>query len=318
MDLIGAAGLTVGMKQTYSRRLLERALPSFVHMLYGDKNGLPTGGGKSIEWRRYERPSAATTALTEGTAGAETNVTISNVQATISQYGAYDKFSDLVDTQNFDPFIAQETDVFGEQMGDTLDQIVRNVMAGGTTVQYASIALTRGGASGVASGMYLNFAEIREVVDTLRRNDARPFEDGNYAGIIHPDTERDMFADSDIVTTFQQAGVRGDGNQMMRGEAGVFHGIKWVRTSNARIFSSVGKSGADVYGTMVFGKGFYGVLDLDAARPQVIVKQVGSSGADDPLNQYGSIGWKAAITAAILDQNFGVRIEHVTSRKNAA
>lgn len=317
-ELLGTAGLTNSMKQFYSRMLLERALPNFVHMDWGRKDGLPRNGGKSIEWRRYTRPAAATTALTEGTPPSATNVTVANVQATISQYGAYDIFSDMVDLQNFDPFLAQETEVFGEQMADSLDIIVRDVIAGGTTVQYASTATTRGGPSGVASGMYLTYAEVREAAATLRRNDAKPFADGNYIWIIHPDTERDMFSDSDIIQSFQQAGARGDSNPMFRGEIGTFYGGRFVRTSNAKIFSSAGRSGADVYGTLVFGQNWYGVVDLAAMRPQVIVKQVGSAGADDPLNQYGTVGWKAAITAAILDQNMGVRIEHVTSQKNAA
>ena len=317
-ELIGTAGLTNSMKQFYSRALLERALPMFVHLDYGRKDGIPRNGGKSIEWRRYERPTAATTALTEGTPPSATNVTVANVQATVSQYGAYDIFSDLVDLQNFDPFLAQETEVFSEQMADSLDIIVRNVITGGTTVQYASIATTRGGPSGLASGMYLNYAEIREAVAQDRRQNTRPFPDGNFIGIYHPDTERDLMSDSDVIQSAQFAGARGDTNPMMKGEVGTFYGVKWVRTTNARIFSSAGRSGADVYATMVFGQGFYGVVDLSAMRPQVIVKQVGSAGADDPLNQYGTVGWKAAITAAILNQNFGVRVEHVSSQSNAA
>lgn len=317
-ELIGTAGLTNSMKQFYSRTLLERALPNFIHLDFGRKDGIPKNGGKSIEWRRYERPTGTTTALTEGTPPSATNVTVSKVEATVAQYGAYNIFSDMVDLQNFDPFLMRETEMFGEQMSDSLDLVVRNVITAGTTVQYASTALTRGGPSGVRSGMHFTYAEIREAVSTLRVRNARALSDGNYVGVIHPNTERDMFADSDILASFQYAGVRGESNPIFRGEIGTFYGVRWVRTSNARIFSSLGQSGADVYATMVMGAGFYGAVDLSAMMPQVIVKQVGSAGADDPLNQYGTVGWKAAIAAAILNQNFGVRVEHLTTASEAA
>lgn len=314
-ELIGTAGLTSGMRQHWSSMLLSRAMPNLVHMEWGKKDGIPANGGKSIQWRRYERPAAATTALTEGTPGAVTRVTISSVQASLAQYGAYNLFSDVVDLQNHDPYIAQETEVFGEMMGISLDTIVRDVITDGTTRQYASVATTRGGASGVGSGMVLNFAEIREAVATLEGNDARPFAQagGKFIGIIHPNTKYDMFADTDINEAFKQAGVRGASNQMFTGEVGDLYRVRWIETSQARVQSSLGLSNVDVYQTLIMGQEFYGVVDYNAMRAQVIVKQVGSGGSRDPLNQEGSIGWKAALAATVLNQSFGLVIEHAAS-----
>jgi N4-gp56 family major capsid protein len=312
-DLIGTAGLTEGLKQFYSRKLLERALPNFVHLQWADTNGIPRNNGKSIEWRRYERPTATTTALTEGTPGSQTNVTISIVTATISQYGQYDVITDVVDMQNYDPIIGQLTEVFGETMADSLDQVARNVITAGSTVQYASVATTRGGASGVGSGMLLNFAEVREAVATLENNDASKYDGGKFAAIIHPHTKYDLFADSDVIQSFQQAGERGMGNQMMTGELGTFYGVDWVVTSNARVQSSLGLSNVDVYQTLIMGRGFYGSVSYDAMGNEIIVKPVGSAGTSDPLNQIGSVGWKANLAVAILNENFGVRIEHAAS-----
>ena len=81
-------------------------------------------------------------------------------------------------------------------------------------------------------------------------------------------------------------------------------------TSNARVFASQGASGADVYATLVFGRQFYGEVDYEAMGSRMIVKPVGSAGTSDPLDQLGTHGWKAAYNAAILNQNWGVRIEH--------
>jgi N4-gp56 family major capsid protein len=309
-ERLGAAGMTIGNKQHYNRLLLERAVPQFVHMNYGRKDGIPRNGGNSIEFRQYTRPTASTSALTEGTRPSATNLTVTNVAATVQQYGAFTFHSDVIETQNIDPIILNWSEVYGEHMGDSLDIVVRNVIVAGTTVQYASTASNR---AGVGSGMNMSYAELREAVATLRGNNARGIADGKFIGIVHPDTSADLFGDSDLVNAFENAGVRGSGNQMFTGMLDVFYGIRFVETTNSRIFSSAGLSGADVYATMIIGRNAYGITDWEAHRPQLIVKPVGSAGADDPLNQYGTVGWKAALAAVILDQSWMLRIEHNAS-----
>ena len=315
MDLLGAAGMTNGMKQFYSRLLLERALPNFVHNKFGLMGGIPRNGGRSIEWRRYTRPSAATTALTEGTPPSETQLTIANVQATVNQYGAFTRHSEVLTLQNFDPYIAQVSEVYGEQMGDTLDILTRNVIVAGTTVQIANTAASRGAVGGTTAHR-LTYAEIREAVATLEAADGRPFPDfGNkFVGIIHPHTKQVMFGDSDIINSFQNAYPRDGSNPLISGEIGDFYGVRWFVTSNARIFGSEGASGASVYATMILGRQYYGVVDYEAIGARVIVKPVGSAGALDPLDQMGTIGWKAAHAAARLNDAFAVRIEHTGGR----
>jgi N4-gp56 family major capsid protein len=306
-ELLGAVGMTHENKQFYSRLLLERAKPNWVYMSYGRKDGIPRNGGNSIEFRRFERPSASTSALTEGTRPASTNLTVVNVAATVQQYGAFTFHSEVLETQSIDPWIQNVTEMYGEHMADSLDTVVRDVVVAGTTVQYAS---TAGARTAVASGMNLTYAEIREMVSTLRGNNARGIADGKYIGIVHPDSSADLFGDSDIVSAFENAGVRGPGNPMFTGMLDVFYGVRFVETTNAKIFTSAGLSGANVYATMICGAGAYGVTDWEAHSPQLLVKSVGSAGADDPLSQYGTIGWKAALAAVRLNESFMGRIEH--------
>jgi N4-gp56 family major capsid protein len=61
---------------------------------------------------------------------------------------------------------------------------------------------------------------------------------------------------------------------------------------------------------MIFGKGFYAVPDLDGkAKPEMIVKPLGSAGTADPLDQRASVGWKAFFTTARLNELCGIRLE---------
>lgn len=70
-----------------------------------------------------------------------------------------------------------------------------------------------------------------------------------------------------------------------------------------------GAAGADVYSTLVIGEGAYGVTDIAGGGLQTIIKQKGSGGTADPLDQRATIGWKAAKTAEILVDEYMVRIE---------
>lgn len=314
-ERLGEAGMANEMKQFFSRTLLDRALPFLIHNRFGRMDGIPRNGGKSIEWRTFERPGATTSALTEGTPPSATNLTVSNVQATVQQYGAFTRHSEVLELQSFDPWIQQNTIMYGEHMGISLDTLTRNVIDSGSTVQYASTAGSRGG---VASGMRITYAEIREMVRTLKNNDARRFPDlGNkYAGILDPDVEFDFMADSDVLTSLQNAGERGVNNPIFQGEIGDFYGIRFFVTSQVRTRTSLGLSGADVYQTLVMGQGYYGVVDYAAIGQRVIVKPVGSGGTSDPLDQLGTIGWKAAHAASRLNENFAVRLESTSSLGN--
>ena len=315
IELIGAGGMVVELKQTYDRMLLTRALPSLVHANYGLKKNIPAKGGKSIEFRKMTAIPASTTALTEGTPPTATNATFTNVAATISQYGQYAQISDLLDTQAFDPVISEYVKNFGEAMGDSLDQVVRTILVAGTTVQWASTATTQ---NLVGSGMYINSAEIREAVSTLKRQNAKPVVDGKFVCVLHPDCSRDLFTDSNVVNAFQHAAPRADNNPLFSGVLGDYMGVRFVETTNARIFSSLGLSGADVYACLFIGKEAYAVTELDALQARTVIHPRGSGGHTDPLEQYGTIGWKAALAAVILNQNYMVRLECNASRLTAA
>lgn len=75
-----------------------------------------------------------------------------------------------------------------------------------------------------------------------------------------------------------------------------------------------GKNGAKVYSTLILGDDAYGVTEVSGGGLQHIVKQLGSGGTDDPLNQRATCGWKATKTAEILVPQYMVRIETTASK----
>ena len=73
-----------------------------------------------------------------------------------------------------------------------------------------------------------------------------------------------------------------------------------------------GSGGADVYSTLVYAQNSYGSVELGGTgrNVRIIIKPVGSSGAEDPLDQRGTIAWKVqGFCTVILQDDFIVRIE---------
>jgi N4-gp56 family major capsid protein len=73
------------------------------------------------------------------------------------------------------------------------------------------------------------------------------------------------------------------------------------------------QDGAPVYSTLILGANAYGVTELENGGLEHIVKQLGSTGTADPLNQRASAGWKATKTAERLVENYMIRIESCSS-----
>ncbi len=70
-----------------------------------------------------------------------------------------------------------------------------------------------------------------------------------------------------------------------------------------------GSEGMDVYSTLFIGADAYGITEVEGGGLKLIIKQLGSAGSGDPLDQRATVGWKAVKTAAILSQPFMVRVE---------
>ena len=88
-------------------------------------------------------------------------------------------------------------------------------------------------------------------------------------------------------------------------------------SSNTQIVPTGGGNSVDVHASIIYGQDAFGMVKLGGkGKPniQIIVKPLGSSGSDDPLNQRGTIAWKVPFfAAAVLQDDFIVRLEHAVS-----
>lgn len=98
-------------------------------------------------------------------------------------------------------------------------------------------------------------------------------------------------------------------NPLTTGALGDLLGIRFYETTNATTLSGLGQSARDIWETLFIGREAYAVVELNADTARTYFKPRGSSGITDPLDQVWSLGWKAAFTAVILDNNRILRYE---------
>ena len=295
------------IKTYYDDYLIDCSSPKLVHDQFGQKRPIPAGRGKTIEFRKVSPLPVSTTPLTEGVTPESQKLTISTVEAPVQQYGGYVELSDMVVLTAIDNNLVIAAKQLGAQAGKTLDAITREVLAGGTNVEYAEGQVTQRSqlVGGKAEGNhYLTVDAVRRAVRTLKKQDAEPIGD-SFIGIIHPDVAYDLMSDPKWVNVKSYSDPEG----IYEGEIGKIENVRFVETSEAKVFEGAGAEGRDVYATLILGDNAYGTTEIEGGGLTLIVKQLGSGGASDPLDQRASVAWKATKAAVRLQEAYMVRIE---------
>lgn len=320
--------ITSANQNYLSLPLLSRAYPHFVHALWGQVRDIPRNKTENVRFRKYASLSAATTALTEGVTPIGSQESITDITATVLQYGDFLTLTDYLDMTTIDPYKTELAEVLGDQMGDTLDQITKAVLNAGTTVQFASTATSR---VTVAAGMIMTGTEVRKSVRTLQGNNAKPLteiidpSDGfntsgippAYIAIIDQSTHYDLKNDPDWVKVAEYADPD---ERIHEAEVGALDEVRFVLAaantttgSGASVFTGAGAGGIDVHATLILGKEAYGTTRIAGNAVEVITKELGTGGTVDPLNQRSTMGWKASYVVKRLQEAFMLRIEHAVS-----
>jgi N4-gp56 family major capsid protein len=297
--------------------MLTKAKPLLVHTKWGQVRDIPRNSTDNIRFRRYSLLSAATDPLVEGVTPSLATLSVTNVDATAQQYGNGVLITDKVEFTTQDPLLQEIADILGENAGNTLDQLTRDELATTTTIQYASTATANGE---ITSAMKITKAEVQEAVRTLKVNNAKKITsmvnasdgfntaplDACFIGIVHPNTTYDLKNIPGFIRV-EEYGQR----TAMPGEVGALDEVRFIETTNAKVYSSAGASSIDVYGTLIFGADFYAISRISGEAMKNIIE--GPGGNADPLHQRKTSALKATFVATILNDAFGLSLRHAVS-----
>ena len=294
------SGLSAENKAFYDMTLIDEAQANLVHDQFAQKRPIPKNGGKKIEFRKFASLPKALTPLTEGITPDGKKLSVSTLEAEVAQYGDYIVQSDVLELTSIDNTIVEATKILGRQAGLTLDTITRNVMQSGTNVYYAPKAdgTEVASRSGLDDTCKLTVDVVNRVVAFMKKNNA-PKINGDYVAIIHPFVAYDLMNDERWIDAHKYA----QPENIYNGEIGKIGGVRFIESSEAKVYEG------GVFGCLFLADGAYGVTEITGGGLQTIIKQKGSAGTADPLDQRSSIGWKAIKTAEILVEPYMVRVE---------
>nr|DAT55154.1 MAG TPA: major capsid protein [Caudoviricetes sp.] len=307
-NVSGQNQLSAEDKTFYERALLERLLPQLNFYKDAQKKKLPKNSGRTINFRKFNSLTAPSSSLTEGKTPDGNDLNITTVTATVAQEGDYVLISDLIQMTGIDPVITETSELLGEEAGVVVDNRIQTAISGGTNVYFAGEATTRAGLES-ASTKNLTANDIKKIVRKLKNANAKRFADGFYHMQIDPDIAYDLMNDSAWVDVSKYAKPE----QMVKGELGKMHGMKFFESTNLSIVdsSATADKKISVHIAYAYGKDSYACVDLEggAGKPEIIVKPNGSAGSADPLDQRASAGWKNCFTAVITQPLALVRVE---------
>lgn len=303
--------LSVENKTYYDMALIEEAQAELVHDQFGQKNPIPAGGGKRIEFRKFSPLPKALTPLTEGVTPDGNKLNVTAIYATVSQYGSFIEYTDMLNLTALDNMVLEATKLNGRQAGLTLDTITRNILHAGTNVTYCSKIGADGTETAVTSRKSLDKTSkltvktVQKIVAKLRANNAKTIN-GDYVAIIHPYVAYDLMRDPEWIDAHKYA----QPENLYTGEIGKIAGVRFVQTSEALILKDdTCPTDLAVFCSLFIAANAYGVTEITGGGLETIIKQLGSAGSGDPLNQRATIGWKGTKTAEILVESYLVRAE---------
>ena len=231
-------GMSVENKTFYDKELVRTAGPQLVHDQFAQKRPIPKNGGQSVEFRQFGDLPKALTPLTEGVTPNGKKLSATAKAATVSQYGDYVTISDKLDLTAIDPVALEAVDVIGKQMGLTLDTVTRNKLHQGLQVMYAPLRSSAGAETEVSSRSKLDKSAVltvklvQQARTELKAMNVPTFDDGCYVMIIHPYSAYDLKRDPEWRKPHEYADTR----QLYNGEVGMVDGVRFVETSEAKIY----------------------------------------------------------------------------------
>ena len=292
------SGLSNEVMTYYSSKFIERSQHSLVHREGFQKSTHGKQKGNIVRLNRYAALSSATTPLTEGSNPAEVNISSSTVDATLAEYGNTVKVAKLLALTSIDKDGAEKSELLGQNMGETLDELARDELFSGATAQLASGAAAL---SDLAVTDTFDYDEVRKAVRTLEVNKALKYSDGFFVGKVGPFTKYDLTGDS----TWINAHTYSDTKELYRGEIGELAGTRFVLTTNQKSESST----VTVYSNFIHGDKSIGEYDLEGDMPKLYVKVPNANDTSNPADRFSVMSWAGAYVAKTMVADWIINVK---------
>ena len=314
---------TDAIQSFYDKLLLVRGQIDLIHNMPMSKKPLSRRSGITMIFRRYTALPLATTTLTEGVNPSGRAKTKTDIAATIVLFGDFIEDTDFLIATQPEAVQTENVELLGQQMGETIDQIDRDIYATATNTTFVN------GTSTVTVSRILDRNTLDRARRSLRNNRARVFNpvilpsqkvgtgsiSPSYWGLLHENAAFDLRHVEGFKKAADYQGAK------VVGEIGADeNGIRFLSSPNG--FLLAGATGvtiaatdvqatggfADIYSIFVVGKDAVASINLQG-NGGVITHAFGTSGVADPLNLRQTTGWKKYYQNVVLNQAFMEEIQ---------
>lgn len=271
----------------YDKVFLERARAMLVHQEGGQLKGIDGNVGKQVIFNRFRPMALATTPLSEATNPTSATLVSDQVTATLAEYGNSATVSRLLSTTDIDDRDKEKIDVIGQNMGETLDALVRNGLFNGAT------ALP-------STGTDFTPALTAQAVANLKTNKALMYPGTfGWLGKIQPETEYDLSQS----TVWTNAAVYSNVNALYEGEIGALYGVRFLVSNQG--YNVVGTP--TVYSNFIHGREAFGVFDNKLDPPKLYIVTGADSG--NPAERFHILSWAGQFVSIVLNALWVINVE---------
>lgn len=285
----------------YVKKFLARAEYESVFEQGAQMRNQPKNGGDTIKFTRHTPLATVTTALTQGTNPSEVALTAANVTCQLAEYGTVVKISRFLTLNGIDAANAEKIEVVGQNMRETLDELVRNELFTGATTQFqaAKTALSALSASDV-----LKLKDLQLAVRTLKKNKARRLTTNAapWMGKISPDSSYDLQQDS----TFINVDSYQNGSMIYRGELGKISGVRLMESANPKTEAG---GATTVYSNFIHGDQAFGSVSLEGDAAQLFIIPHTKIDSGNPAGRFSTVSWATTYVAKTLNANWLVNVK---------
>lgn len=334
-----------GMIGIFYAKVFEKRLDAnLVYDKWGEQRPIPKNSGQTIVWHQLLNATVGYD-LTDGDTPAASAVSARKISAVLAWKADLKSITDQVDWTAVCPVVKETVDMLGYTGALTLDNYIglqigfgNNGLTTGATMSAASTTYgsvySQGfpifdGNSGTAywpntttniaqslNNVFVGQISVAATIDHVRRTvtqlknlDVMPMDDGLFRGVIDPTISDQLRADADFATWMQFKYP----DRMQQGELGVIEKVRFQESTKAiratvaaSAWSAVAlQAGGVVYGTLIFGRGAYGVVKLAGKDIEVNLIPTSQKDKSDPLGQRALVSYKMPMAAKVLNPSCG-------------
>jgi len=320
-NVTDTAVITPAVNAWFNKALLVRNKPKLIHSLFGSRENLPAGHGKTITWRRWAQLATREAQVTEGVTPSASILSKQDISATLAQYIGWTLITDVLEFTCENKILAQGATELNDQMLRTEDVLIRNVLVSTASVTTAS--------NGEPEVTCLNSDDIETIANNLQNVDASPIApqidasvrvgtgpvSASYWAMMNTALNRDLSR----CVGYQKKSEYSQQQTVLEAERGSIEEVRFLASSVAHKEGSATAAFPATAGTYyyipIIAKNAYGVVDLKKANAKLIIHPKGSAGAADPANQRQTMAWKNMNVCRILNDN-NIQCLRVTKRSD--